>query len=104
MQRFLVPAAAQRGKEEAERELLGKELKIGELGKMTDSGGAEVWAHIAFADCLLELAQEAGIQGKDTYIWQVQDKLPAIIKDRVTSSYANWESFMNALVCFKGCH
>ncbi|TFK18541.1 hypothetical protein FA15DRAFT_565340, partial [Coprinopsis marcescibilis] len=94
---FPPPQEAKRGKEEVERELLSAELLASELGKMVQKGGTDVWAHVAFADRLLQLAKEAGIEKTNECIWQVRDKLPTPLRDKIASTHTSWTAFCDSI-------
>jgi hypothetical protein len=82
---------------ELERELQSLRLKIEDLGKTELVQGTEVYMHVAFTNCALQLAQRAGIDTGANSIWQVQDLLPDIIKDKVGESHANWAAFCSEI-------
>jgi len=74
---------AKRSEQEIERELLSTLLNEKELGEKVKIGGVDVWSHVAWADKVTILVNEANIASKTTHIWQVRDKLPDAIKDVV---------------------
>ncbi|KAG2018482.1 hypothetical protein CC2G_007912 [Coprinopsis cinerea AmutBmut pab1-1] len=100
--RFPVPRVIERTNEDIERELLGKRLKPGELGKRWERRGGEVWSHEAFADELLALAKEARIEETSTYIWKVREEFPASLRERVGTGYPTWVVFCAALKAVDG--
>ncbi|KAJ7319058.1 hypothetical protein DFH08DRAFT_819493 [Mycena albidolilacea] len=77
LRRFPGPQAAERSKQEWERELLGMRITVEELDKTVDVGGTEVFAHIRFAECLL----------------QVRDALPEVIHEKVKAMQTDWVTF-----------
>ena len=88
---------AKRTEQEIERELLSTLLTEKELGEKVKIGGVDVWSHIAWADKITILVNEADIASKTTHIWQVRDKMPDAIKDVVKSTHANWTAFLQAV-------
>ena len=88
---------AKRSEQEIERELLGTLWNEKELGEKIKIRGVDVWFHVAWADKVTILINEANITLKMTHIWQVWDKLPDAIKDIMGSSYADWTMFMKAV-------
>jgi len=88
---------ATRSEQELERELLTTVLGEKELGEKVNSGGIEVWSHVAWADKIAVLVNEANLSTKTTHIWQVRDKLPEAIKDIVKSSHADWTDFLQVV-------
>jgi hypothetical protein len=69
LKRFPGPQAAECSKQEWERELLGMRIVVEELDKTVDVGGTEVFAHIRFAERLLQVATLAGIANGSSGIW-----------------------------------
>jgi hypothetical protein len=90
---------AKRSEQEIERELLSTLLEEKELGEKVKIGGVKVWSHVAWADKIAILVNEADIATKTSHIWQVRDKLPYAIKDVVKSTHADWTTFLQAV-----CH
>jgi hypothetical protein len=88
---------AKRSEQEIERELLNTLLEEKELGEKVKIGGVEVWSHVAWADKITILVNEANVASKTTHIWQVRDKLPDAIKDVVKSTHADWTAFLQAV-------
>ena len=88
---------AKRSEQEIERELLSTLLNEKELGEKVKIRGVDVWSHVAWADKVTILVNEANIASKTTHIWQVRDKLPDAIKDVVGSTQADWTTFMKAV-------
>jgi len=88
---------AKRSEQEIARELLSTLLEENELGEKVKIGGVEVWSHVAWADKIAILVNEADIAMRTTHIWQVRDKLPYTIKDVVKSTHANWTAFLQAV-------
>ena len=88
---------AKRSEQEIERELLSTLLNEKELGEKVKIRGVDVWSHVAWADKVTILVNEANIALKTTHIWQVRDKLPDAIKDVVGSTHADWTTFMKAV-------
>jgi hypothetical protein len=87
----------ERGVEEVQRELLGLELKVEELMKAVEGEKAEVWPHVAFANRISRLVSEVTPEISTQLIWQVKDKLPGVVRDRLTGSYTTWTAFTTAI-------
>lgn len=96
-ERFPQTNAAERTPAEAESELMTIKLLDSKLGQKETMGGAEVYSHIAFARRLLELAIEAEVVDKTTYIVPVRKALPSIIKSALHSTYTNWREFTTGI-------
>ena len=88
---------AKRSEQEVERELLSTILEEKELGEKVKIAGVDVWSHVAWADKVAILINEANLASKTTHIWQVRDKLPDTIKDTVKSTHADWNAFLQAV-------
>jgi hypothetical protein len=88
---------AKKSKTDYERELEALRLDNDKLGEKETIAGIEAYTHVAFAAKALELAKRANIDEGTSYIWQVRDKLPDIIRDKVPAGHENWTSFTNAI-------
>ncbi|TFK16867.1 hypothetical protein FA15DRAFT_606222 [Coprinopsis marcescibilis] len=82
---------------QVERELVRMEIVGNELGGMVPRGGVDIWTHIAFADCLMQLAKEAAIESTTECMWLVWDKFPATLKERVMGTHMSWMSLCAAI-------
>ncbi|KAJ7255441.1 hypothetical protein B0H12DRAFT_1287911 [Mycena haematopus] len=95
--RFPGPEKVERTAQEWEQELAGMRLTLNELTTTVKVSGAEVFAHVHFASCLLELAQLAGIAATPSGIWQSRDALPEVLREKVPSMQADWTSYTAAI-------
>jgi hypothetical protein len=87
----------ERGVEEVQRELLGLELRVDDLMKAADEERAEVWPHVVLANRIARLVSEVTPEISTQFIWQVKDKLPGVVRDRLTGSYTTWTAFTTAI-------
>ncbi|KAK7020246.1 hypothetical protein VNI00_017777 [Paramarasmius palmivorus] len=90
-------AGVKKEKSEYEDELLALRLKEEELGKKVERHGVDVYTHIDFASRLLELAKGAGVDGTSTFIRQVRNELPDVLKEKVGSEFTDWNAFSKAI-------
>ena len=74
---------------ELEREMLELVLKMDDLDKMESYGGVEVETYKVHVKKLFELVKRAKIDTGTANIIHVQDKLPEILKDKVSKSHVN---------------
>lgn len=95
--RFKDIVKAQQTAEEYQRELFQLELPESRIGRKETSQGVETWTHIVFADRILYLAQKGGIATSAAQIWQVRDKLPRALKEKVGATQTDWNTFAKAL-------
>jgi hypothetical protein len=82
---------------ELERELAGLKLRVEDLGKKEKYAGQEVWSHIAFAENALNLAQRAKIDTGTSSLWVVRDRLPEVIREKVSENQTSWATFCAAI-------
>ncbi|CAK5273575.1 unnamed protein product [Mycena citricolor] len=94
---FDAPQAAEKTKQEWERELSKIRITLDKLGTKTMVGGVETHAHIAFARKMLRMAKEAGISKSNSNIWVVRDHLPISLRDQTPRSATSWEAFATAI-------
>ncbi|KAF8898593.1 hypothetical protein BD779DRAFT_1607356 [Infundibulicybe gibba] len=97
LRRFPPIERSKKTKAEYERELGELKLTTAELGKRITYAGEEVWAHVAFAHKLLNLAHKAGVAKTGVGVWAVRDSLPNIIKKEVDEEQENWTTFCEAI-------
>lgn len=79
--------------QEYEDELMSTKLETSALGTKVTVGGMEVWSHVAWANGILRIAVNAGVQESSTYIGLVRKGLPDLIKEKVGTSFDNWTLF-----------
>ncbi|CAK5276399.1 unnamed protein product [Mycena citricolor] len=94
---FDAPQAAEKTRQEWERELSKLRISLDELGTRTLVGGVETHAHVAFARKMLRIAKEAGIQKSGSNIWAVRDHLPVSLRDQTPRAATSWEAFAAAI-------
>ncbi|CAK5273605.1 unnamed protein product [Mycena citricolor] len=88
---FDAPQAAEKTKQEYEKELSGMQITLAELGTRITVGGIETHAHVAFARKLLRIAKLAGVEKSSSNIWTVRDHLPKAIQQQVPRAPKDWE-------------
>ncbi|KAG0698802.1 hypothetical protein DFH29DRAFT_809868 [Suillus ampliporus] len=94
---------AKKTQAEYEKELLEYLLTDAEVGTKTTQYDRECWSHEAWATKALQLASSAGIATSTSMIWQVQGRLPSVVKDLLKNDeYANWEEFTKEVKELKG--
>ncbi|CAK5284358.1 unnamed protein product [Mycena citricolor] len=94
---FDAPQAAEKTKQEWERELSKIRITLEELGTKTTVGGVETHAHVAFARKMLRMAKEAGVSKSSSNIWVVRDHLPISLRDQTPRAATSWEVFAAAI-------
>ena len=95
--RFPGAEAAKKTQSELEREILEMKLGTEELNKTEMHLGVAMKTHKIFADKLLDLAKHAKVEKTTMSIWQARDKLPDILKSRISESHTDWISFCKAI-------
>ena len=83
--------------EEYEDEILGRKLKEEDLGKKEKMGGTDVYTHITWADKMATSVRGAGIEGSNNHVRQVRKELPGIIREKVKTGHANWNTFLQVV-------
>ncbi|PPQ68022.1 hypothetical protein CVT24_002931 [Panaeolus cyanescens] len=97
IQRFPDAPKAKDTKEDLQRKLMDMRLEASKLGEKEMYMGTEVWSHVAFAQRVLRMAKEAGIDQNAGTIFTVRDHLPTVITDKVSSSHSSWTAFTDAI-------
>jgi hypothetical protein len=88
---------------EYERELLDHVLASTDVGKKTTLYDRECWMHVAWAEKMLQLATNVGIENGTSMIWQVRSKLLDVVKDLLKDKeYKMWTEFTKAVMELKG--
>lgn len=83
--------------EEYEDEILGRKLTPEDLGKKEKVAGMEVYSHVAWADKMATTVKSAKLEKATTLIRQVRKNLPAILREKVGATHADWEAFLKAV-------
>ena len=65
-----------------------------EVATTVSVGGVDAWSHIAWANKVIQLAKDAGIDAGNSLIWMVRDNLPDVLKDQVGSEFKDWKEFV----------
>ncbi len=86
--------ATAKTQEEKEEELTAYALKEEDLGVKKTLGGVEMWSHDLWSREVLRLAKRAGVASSKTYIAVARKGLPAIIRDKIGTSFTDWQDFM----------
>ncbi|KAJ6518972.1 hypothetical protein C8R45DRAFT_1085032 [Mycena sanguinolenta] len=101
---FPGPVKAERTAQEWERELVGMKITLAELGTTVKVGGVDVFAHVHFASCLLEIARLAGIATTVSGIWQLRDALPEVLREKVLATQVDWGTYTAAIKAIDRVH
>ena len=83
--------------EEYEEEITEQKLKTEDLAKKEKVAGRDVYSHIAWADRMAVIVKGAKIESGNTHIRQVRKDLPDILKEKIGTGHANWDSFLTAV-------
>ena len=83
--------------EEYEEEITEQKLKTEELAKKEKVAGRDVYSHIAWADRMAVIVKGAKIENSNTHIRQVRKDLPDILKEKIGTGHADWNSFLTAV-------
>jgi hypothetical protein len=83
--------------EEYEDELVGRKLKVEDLGKKEKVAGLEVYTHVAWADRMATTVKSAKLEKATTHIRQVRRELPDIIREKAGTGHADWNAFLQAI-------
>uniref|UniRef100_A0A0W0FBT2 Retrotransposon gag domain-containing protein n=1 Tax=Moniliophthora roreri TaxID=221103 RepID=A0A0W0FBT2_MONRR len=95
LQDFKSAAVATPSASEKRRELLELTISVDELGKRHEASWK--WTHICFARQLLDVAKAAGIANMSSDIVGVYEKLPCIIKSKVSDNAKDWTEFTKSI-------
>ncbi len=85
--------ATAKTQEEKEEELTAYALKEEDLRVKKTLGGVEMWSHDLWSREVLRLAKRAGVASSKTYIAVARKGLPAIIRDKIGTSFTDWQDF-----------
>lgn len=80
--------------EEYEDEILGRILKVEELGKKEKLSGREVYSHVAWADKMATSVKGAKWEKTTNHLRQVRKELPTILREKVGTGHKDWETFL----------
>ena len=83
--------------EEYEDEILGRKMKVEDLGKKEKLAGMEIYSHIAWADKMATTIKSAKLEKTTTYIRQVRRELPDALREKVGTGHINWDAFLQAV-------
>ena len=83
--------------EEYEDEILGRKMKVEDLGKKEKLAGMEIYSHIAWADKMATTIKSAKLEKTTTYIRQVRRELPDALREKVGTGHTNWDAFLQAV-------
>jgi hypothetical protein len=79
------------------RELGAMRIKTEELGMTEKFRGEEVYTHMIFAEKILDLAKRVKVESLTSGLWNVQDELPEILREKVPENQASWTVFLQAI-------
>ena len=82
---------------ELERELGAMRITTEELGKMEKYRGEEVHTHTIFAEKILDLAKRAKIEASTSGLWNIRDKLPEVLREKIPENQASWTAFAQVI-------
>jgi hypothetical protein len=88
---------AKKTDKEYEDEILGRKLKMEDLGKKEKVAGQDVYTHVAWADKMATTVKGAKLEQTSTHIRQVRRELPDILREKVGTGQANWTTFLQAV-------
>jgi hypothetical protein len=88
---------AKKTEEEYEDEILGRKLKVDDLGKKEKVAGREVYSHVAWADKMATTVKSAKLEKTTSYVRQVRKELPTILREKVGTGHADWTAFLQAV-------
>ena len=80
--------------EEYEDEILGRKLKMEDLGKKEKVGGREVYSHIAWADKTATSINGAKWEKTSNQLRQVRKELPTIIREKIGTGHKDWDALL----------
>ena len=83
--------------DEYEDEVLGRKLKMEDLGKKEKIMGREVYTHIAWADKMATLVKGAKWEKTTNHLRQVRKDLPNILREKIGTGHDNWEDFLKSI-------
>jgi hypothetical protein len=56
-----------------------------------------VYTHVIFAEKILNLAKQAKIDNMTSGLFNVWDKLPEVLREKVSKDQASWTTFSDAI-------
>lgn len=95
--RFPPPKRIKKTHADYEAELTTKLLKEEELGKKVTKAGVDKWAHIVWAEEILQTAKQAGIAEGTLLIGIVRKALPDLLKEKLGTKFESWTAFATAV-------
>jgi hypothetical protein len=84
-------------KVEAQKELMAFTLTEEEMSEKVEKGGREITKVEEWAEKAKVLATKASVNESDTLIALVNDKLPLVMRDKVSAKQTNWTLFTKAV-------
>ena len=82
---------------ELERELGAMRIKTEELGKMEKYRGEDVYTHMIFMEKVIDLAKRAKVEDSTSGLWNVRDKLPEVLREKIPENQPSWITFAQAI-------
>ena len=83
--------------EEYEDKILNRKLKEEDLGKKEKVPGMDMYTHVAWADKMATSVRGAGLEMSHSHIRQVRKELPNILKEKIETGHASWNTFLQAV-------
>jgi len=88
---------AEKSVPELEREISEMRIKTEDLGRSEKYRGQDVYTHVIFAEKILDLAKRAKIDNTTSGLFNVRDKLPEVLREKVPEDQASWMAFADAI-------
>src|SRR5271168_2609938 len=88
---------AEKSAPELEREISEMRIKTEDLGRSEKYRGQDMYTHIIFAEKILDLAKRAKIDNTTSGLFNVRDKLPEVLREKVHEDQASWMAFADAI-------
>ena len=95
--RWLRKKQAKKMDEEYEDEILGRKLKMEDLGKKEKVAGRDIYTHIAWADEMATSIKGAKLEQTNTHVRQVRRELLDILHKKVGTGHATWTVFLQVV-------
>ncbi|KAH7905959.1 hypothetical protein BJ138DRAFT_1094655, partial [Hygrophoropsis aurantiaca] len=89
--------AVKKTQQQLEEELSTLKLESKDLGKVVSVGGLDTYTHVVWAQEILRLAKEAGIENSNTLTWSVRKNIPTIMKELIPATHSSWATLARAV-------
>ena len=95
--RWLRKKQAKKTDEEYEDKILGRKLKMEDLGKKEKVTGRDIYTHVAWADKMASSIKGTKLEHTNMHVRQVGRGLPDILREKVGTGHATWTAFLQAV-------